>query len=342
LACELVGGLPCGLSDFAAGEMGQLKRDRTTGNHECVVGNLLQFHPDNPRWIVHCNCKPQASWQYTHVALPIRFPELLANLTRSREPGKNAYQLVPRATVTAQPSFVTPNATTRLQVIFEPQRGRPSRAGPPSMLFCDKSAMEPIEAALSRQPVWRAVRGDPLEEGGQLTEFALCHQFGLRCKPPKIKQSNITITVEVVALVMIVALLAALVTCCRFCQQRNANGLPRNPSLASLVASHSQHSSSATALGYTSDNPATALGYASDCSEAMLETSPMRAISPSSPRVARGPSPIYTAASSVRLWCTAAVGAAEWGTGSTNKTKAAPSKSRSASYDYWHHKLPRK
>merc|ERR1719382_308899 len=122
LACELTGGQPCGLSEFAAGEMGQLKRDRTTGNHECVVGNLLQFHPDNPRWIVHCNCKPQASWQYTHAALPIRFSELLGNLTRSREPGKNAYQLVPRATVTTLPSLEKPNTTTRLQVIFEPQR----------------------------------------------------------------------------------------------------------------------------------------------------------------------------------------------------------------------------
>eukprot|EP00965_Chrysotila_dentata_P052007 1726372-Pleurochrysis_carterae.AAC.1 len=58
LACELIGGLDCGVSEYAAGEMGQLKQ---AGDRECLYGNLLQFHPDNPSWIVHCNCKPQVA-----------------------------------------------------------------------------------------------------------------------------------------------------------------------------------------------------------------------------------------------------------------------------------------
>jgi len=81
LACELIGGLDCGVSEYAAGEMGQLKQ---AGDRECLYGNLLQFHPDNPSWIVHCNCKPQAAWLYTHVALPQRFSEHVGRMSRAR------------------------------------------------------------------------------------------------------------------------------------------------------------------------------------------------------------------------------------------------------------------
>ena len=52
-----MGGLSCGVSPYAAGEMGQLKQDYGPKDPGCVVGNLMQFHPDNPKWIVHCNCK---------------------------------------------------------------------------------------------------------------------------------------------------------------------------------------------------------------------------------------------------------------------------------------------
>ena len=52
-----MGGHSCGVSPYAAGEMGQLKQDYGPKDPGCVVGNLMQFHPDNPKWIVHCNCK---------------------------------------------------------------------------------------------------------------------------------------------------------------------------------------------------------------------------------------------------------------------------------------------
>lgn len=59
IACELVGGLSCGVSRFLTGEMGALKH--------CLIGNLLQFNPDDGS-PVHCNCKRA---NYTHVSRPV-------------------------------------------------------------------------------------------------------------------------------------------------------------------------------------------------------------------------------------------------------------------------------
>jgi len=103
LACELVGGLECGVSPLAPGEMGALETDRAGLGRKCVAGNLLHFHPDRPSWVVHCNCKPHASWLYTHAARPARFSELLASMARAREAdgssGQRRRQDQPRAAV---------------------------------------------------------------------------------------------------------------------------------------------------------------------------------------------------------------------------------------------------
>ena len=53
--------------------------------------------------MVHCNCKPHASWLYTHAARPVRFSELLASMARAREAdgssGQRRRQDLPRAAV---------------------------------------------------------------------------------------------------------------------------------------------------------------------------------------------------------------------------------------------------
>lgn len=75
IACELVGGLPCGLSPFSAGEVGMLVRPSP-----CIrKGNLLQFNPDTGA-IVHCNCKKDRANFSSHVSQPV----LAANVSKLR------------------------------------------------------------------------------------------------------------------------------------------------------------------------------------------------------------------------------------------------------------------
>ena len=46
---------------------------RATPRTRCVIGNVVQFHPDRPDQIIHCNCKPAAR-KYTVVTKPCTFP----------------------------------------------------------------------------------------------------------------------------------------------------------------------------------------------------------------------------------------------------------------------------
>ena len=81
LACELVGGLRCGVSPLAAGEMGNFDREGRTARFNathtdaagtpCLSGNLVQFNPTTGVPI-HCNCKADKLESYTAVSKPIR------------------------------------------------------------------------------------------------------------------------------------------------------------------------------------------------------------------------------------------------------------------------------
>ena len=76
-----MGGHSCGVSPYAAGEMGQLKQDYGPKDPGCVVGNLMQFHPDNPKWIVHCNCKcPEIAGRLPIVHCNCKCPEIAGRL----------------------------------------------------------------------------------------------------------------------------------------------------------------------------------------------------------------------------------------------------------------------
>ena len=88
LACELVGGLRCGVSPLSAGEMGSFSSE---GGLECLRGNLLQFNPTTGVPI-HCNCNQVDS--YTAVSKPTsNEPELLPWLS----PSSNVLQVVDSA-----------------------------------------------------------------------------------------------------------------------------------------------------------------------------------------------------------------------------------------------------
>ena len=62
----------CGVSPIAAGEFGVLD------DRGCVRGNLVQFLPDNPGVVVHCNCKPKSA-NYTHVSAAVRWKDVAAS-----------------------------------------------------------------------------------------------------------------------------------------------------------------------------------------------------------------------------------------------------------------------
>mmetsp|Transcript_29879 Transcript_29879/g.49473 ORF Transcript_29879/g.49473 Transcript_29879/m.49473 type:complete len:145 (+) Transcript_29879:108-542(+) len=56
------------------GELGHLQEKH---NKTCLRGNLVQFHPDKPELVVHCNCKKwppvtqaAAVDAYTHISRP--------------------------------------------------------------------------------------------------------------------------------------------------------------------------------------------------------------------------------------------------------------------------------
>eukprot|EP00316_Scyphosphaera_apsteinii_P000538 CAMPEP_0119337810 /NCGR_PEP_ID=MMETSP1333-20130426/94756_1 /TAXON_ID=418940 /ORGANISM="Scyphosphaera apsteinii, Strain RCC1455" /LENGTH=911 /DNA_ID=CAMNT_0007348943 /DNA_START=93 /DNA_END=2828 /DNA_ORIENTATION=- len=186
LACELVGGHECGVSAYAAGEMGQVKRDRATANRECLVGNLLQYHPDDPGWLVHCNCKPQASWLYTHVALPLRFEDVLKNMSRARE-SRKSYQ-VPHAWLRIGSRAEWSN-TSALVVTFNAMSKRLRTNKQPTTAFsiCDASVMEPIEYALLRLPhITNGTGTSSLSMRARVRD--LCQHFGLRCEHESMKR----------------------------------------------------------------------------------------------------------------------------------------------------------
>ena len=72
----------CGFSDWAAGVMGELVVEgvnaTTAASGSCLNGNLVQFHPERPSVIIHCNCKGYARY-FSHVSLPIRYSTVLQN-----------------------------------------------------------------------------------------------------------------------------------------------------------------------------------------------------------------------------------------------------------------------
>eukprot|EP00928_Gymnodinium_smaydae_P076573 TRINITY_DN59617_c0_g1_i1.p1 TRINITY_DN59617_c0_g1~~TRINITY_DN59617_c0_g1_i1.p1 ORF type:complete len:694 (-),score=73.16 TRINITY_DN59617_c0_g1_i1:88-2169(-) len=79
LACELIG--TCGVSHVGHGVLGHLNSEG------CIVGNLLQFHPDDSSKIVHCNCKPDARW-YTHFSSPVADRSKYQSLMTIRDSGE--------------------------------------------------------------------------------------------------------------------------------------------------------------------------------------------------------------------------------------------------------------
>jgi hypothetical protein len=90
IACELVGGLSCGVSVFLAGEMGKF-RSGNPRHHlpSCMRGNLLQFNPEDGS-AVHCNCKLDDTsghrgglLNYTHLSQPVRAPNTTRNGSRA-------------------------------------------------------------------------------------------------------------------------------------------------------------------------------------------------------------------------------------------------------------------
>jgi len=197
LACELVGGLSCGVSPYAAGEMGQLKQDYGPTDPGCVVGNLMQFHPDNPKWIVHCNCKPHASWLYTHVSTPQKYVALAKSLSSShdgyRNLAGNRFTLaIEPSPFSSEPSRLLsaplgssrpPLGSRRLRVDFpaeEPfDRAKLAlswnRTDSP-YYDCTTTQYEPLELAMARQP----------ETNRQLNAAMLCQLHGLRCRHPSL------------------------------------------------------------------------------------------------------------------------------------------------------------
>jgi len=192
-----VGGLSCGVSPYAAGEMGQLKQDYGPTDPGCVVGNLMQFHPDNPKWIVHCNCKPHASWLYTHVSTPQKYVALAKSLSSShdgyRNLAGNRFTLaIEPSPFSSEPSRLLsaplgssrpPLGSRRLRVDFpaeEPfDRAKLAlswnRTDSP-YYDCTTTQYEPLELAMARQP----------ETNRQLNAAMLCQLHGLRCRHPSL------------------------------------------------------------------------------------------------------------------------------------------------------------
>jgi len=161
-----VGGLSCGVSPLAAGEMGLLRRrDKTSDSgyadgRLCLMGNLLQFHPDEPQRLIHCNCKKQAAWQYTHVTLP----ELVTkSIARARDAALN--RSINLAVVRGVAMQLRSGNATPLQDALE--------LGVQQHFFARQcvATVETIEEALSRLP---AAKG----------ASSFCEQFGLRCPRP--------------------------------------------------------------------------------------------------------------------------------------------------------------
>eukprot|EP00965_Chrysotila_dentata_P003284 107180-Pleurochrysis_carterae.AAC.5 len=131
------------------------------------MGNLLQFHPDDPRRVVHCNCKRHASWMYTHATLPSRFSTQLASMRADGLRNRSAELLVSDG--------ANRGDEARLRVGLE---------GSLSHQYLSRQcvdAVEPIAQLLERLGV----------RGGASGQTA-CEAHGLLCPPPRWLKGNLS------------------------------------------------------------------------------------------------------------------------------------------------------
>eukprot|EP00928_Gymnodinium_smaydae_P028901 TRINITY_DN21917_c0_g1_i3.p1 TRINITY_DN21917_c0_g1~~TRINITY_DN21917_c0_g1_i3.p1 ORF type:complete len:841 (+),score=67.92 TRINITY_DN21917_c0_g1_i3:72-2594(+) len=151
IACEFVG--QCGISSLHSGVFGH------AGQDGCLVGDSVQFHPEDPHKVIFCNCAADSLW-HTHIGGSQANTSRDASLSTS---SRHAFATNDR---TAQRST---SKTQRQRAMIEFD----IRVNPASQVCLLASKSEPVSQVFSRQG-----------KLGETFDSSFCSSLGQLCKVP--------------------------------------------------------------------------------------------------------------------------------------------------------------